>query len=55
MKFQVFKDNKCMFVTTDKTCIPTKDILYAQSKAGYTFKLDGKKISYKSLIKEIKC
>lgn len=42
-------DGKTIFFTKEKDCIPKKQELDAQYKAGYKFKLDGKAISKKKI------
>lgn len=53
MLFEVYKENKCMFSTDHKECIPDKDILKSMNKSGYTFKLKGKKINLKTLVNQL--
>ena len=53
MKFEVCRNNCTVFSTAYKECIPTADVLKLMQSAGYTFKLNGKKITFKQLIKEL--
>lgn len=55
MKFEVI-DNKgnTIFNTTEKTCLPSKSEIESQAGAGYKFKIDGKIISKKKLLEQIK-
>ena len=52
MRFEVCKKNCTVFLTEHKKCVPNSDTLKSMYSAGYTFKLDGKKMTLKQLIKE---
>lgn len=54
MKFEVCKKNATIFITEYKKCVPNTDVLKSMQSAGYTFKLDDKKITLKQLSKELK-
>lgn len=49
MLFEVCKNNKTVFVTEHKECMPTLDKLKAMQDGGYTFKLNSKKITLNKL------
>lgn len=55
MKFEVI-DNKgnTIFNTTEKICLPNKLEIESLTCAGYKFKLDGKIVSKKKLLEQIK-
>ena len=54
MKFEVCKKNCTVFLTEHKECIPTAEKLKSMQSAGYTFKLNDKKITLKQLTNELK-
>lgn len=55
MKFEVVNDkNKVVMNTTDVSCIPDTKTLNIMYKAGYSFKLDNKKISIKKISELLK-
>lgn len=47
MKFETIKDNKTLFYTFDKTCMPPLPQINLMFKAGYKFKIDGKNATKK--------
>lgn len=54
MKFEVIGiDNKTVFQTEYKECIPPKSEIESMYKAGYKFKIDGKSTTKKKVL-EIK-
>lgn len=54
MKFEVCKKNCIVFSTEYKECMPTADKLKSMQSAGYTFKLNDKKITLKQLTNVLK-
>ena len=55
MKFEVVNDkNKVVMNTSDVSCIPDTKTLNIMHKAGYSFKLDNKKVSIKKLSELLK-
>ena len=45
MLFEVCKNNRTVFSTEYKKCMPTSEKLKAMQESGYTFKLNNKKIT----------
>lgn len=45
MIFEIVKDGQTVFVTEHKECIFPSRTLRTMSKAGYTFRLNGKRVS----------
>lgn len=55
MKFEVVNDKGTTVMHTEtKSCIPDKDELTVMSKAGYKFRIDGRNITVKKLVNDIK-
>lgn len=55
MKFEIFNERGIVVMnTTTPSCMPSNEDLKSMSSYGYKFKLDGKAISVKNLIKKIK-
>ena len=54
MTFEVYQDGRCKMATESPRCIYPERILRSMQSAGCTFRLDGKRISLKSLLEEIK-
>ena len=55
MKFEIINtENKTVMNTTDVSCIPEKELLMSMSKSGYKFKIDGKILSVKKIIAQLK-
>lgn len=54
MKFEVCKKNCTVFLTEYRECIPIANKLKSMQSAGYTFKLNNKKIALKQLTNELK-
>ena len=55
MKFEIINtENKTVMNTTSVSCIPDKDSLISMSKSGYKFKIDGKILSTKKIIEQLK-
>lgn len=52
MEFEICKNNVTKFITEHKKCVPNSDVLKSMYSAGYTFKLNDKKMTLKQLIKE---
>lgn len=51
MKFEIIKNGNPVFVTEHMDCIHPIQILRSMNKAGYTFRIDGRKVSLTEVIK----
>lgn len=54
MIFEIYEGNRIVFKTEHKECMPTKEQLQCMKnsdKYKYSFKIDGKKVSIKELLK----
>ncbi len=54
MEFKVCRGKETLMSTNDVSAIYNVETLMSMSRAGYTFKLDGKSISAKALIELLK-
>ena len=54
MMFEVWQDGRCKMATEHPRCVYPERILRSMQSAGCTFRLDGKRISLKALLEEVK-
>ena len=55
MLFEVYNEKGIrLFYTSSKECLPPKEQINLMSQVGYKFKLDGKAMTSKKLIEQLK-